>query len=95
MVDTTEPGIKYLPIKFKAGSNMPFIPLYLILIIITKRKQTSSLTCPLAASHLLNPALRRIAKSPISCGISCRRIANVVHAPTYTIKKYKKYIERI
>ena len=47
-------------------------------------------TCPLAASHLLKPAFRRIAKSPISCGISCNSIANVVHVPTYEIKTLLK-----
>ena len=47
-------------------------------------------TCPLAASHLLKPAFRRIAKSPISCGISCNSIANVVHVPTYDIKTLLK-----
>jgi hypothetical protein len=37
--------------------------------------------CAFAALHGLNPARRRIAKSAISCGISCSRMAAVVRKP--------------
>src|SRR5699024_1958289 len=35
-----------------------------------------------AASHLLNPDLSKMAKSPTSCGISCTKIAKVVNEPS-------------
>jgi len=41
----------------------------------------------LAASHLSNPDLRRIAKSPNSCGISCKRIAAVVVTPSLKLDR--------
>lgn len=40
------------------------------------------INCARAASHLLNPLRRRIAKSPTSWGISCTKIVNVLRRPT-------------
>ena len=46
----------------------------------SNQKATFS-TCALAAFHRSKPARRSMAKSPISCGISCSNIANVVIKP--------------
>lgn len=47
------------------------------------KRQKVYLTWHLAAFHLSKPERSSIAKSPISCGISCNSIAIVVHRPTW------------
>ena len=49
--------------------------------IAPKRPMVAVDNCALAALHGLNPDRSRIAKSPISCGISWRRMAAVVSKP--------------
>lgn len=44
-------------------------------------------SCILAALQRSNPARSRIAKSPTSCGISCRRMAIVVRNPTFLLTR--------